>query len=490
MIISKSRFRFMVFFHFGAKIYLSAVNWRILRSNSSFCFTIEEENQMKLPTFWGGIHPPQRKDETAYKPIEEYLPKGELVFPMAQSLGVPCSPVVKKGDRVLIGQKLGDSDAFVSAPVLSSVSGTVKDIALRLTSAGIYENCVIVENDNAYQKDPSWVPMADYENADPKEYLKRIRDAGIVGFGGATFPTVVKLSPPPDRVIKWLIINGVECEPYINCDNRLMLEDPEKIVEGLTLMLRLFPEAKGIIAIENNKSEAIAAIESVVKKLPSGNISVVPLSVKYPQGAEKMLIEAVTGQEFVMTALPADVGCIILNVRTVHQIREAIIAGEPAVTRIITVTGEALKEPKNIRMPLGTSMRELVDFCGGFIEQPVKVISGGPMMGVSLRSIDIPVVKSTSGILALTASYAHLAAESACIRCGRCIESCPMGLLPVELNPLVLVRDYDAFEKAGGMNCIECGACSYICPANRHLTQSFRDGKVTIAAQRRKAAAK
>ena len=271
---------------------------------------------MKLPSFWGGIHPPQKKDATADKKIERYLPKGELVFPMAQNLGVPCQPVVKKGDRVLMGQKLGDSEAFVSAPVLSSVSGTVKDIALRMTSAGIYEDCVIVENDNLYEKDPSWAPIENYAEADPKEYLKRIREAGIVGFGGATFPTAVKLSPPPDRVIRWLIVNGVECEPYINCDNRLMLEEPEKIAEGLSLLLRLFPEAQGVIGIENNKPYAIKTMQSVIAERGDSGISVVPLEVKYPQGAEKMLIEAVTKQEYIVTALPADVGCIILNVRT------------------------------------------------------------------------------------------------------------------------------------------------------------------------------
>lgn len=445
---------------------------------------------MKLPSFWGGIHPPQKKDRTVNKKIEKYLPKSDLVFPMAQSIGAPCQPVVKKGDRVLVGQKLGDSEAFVSAPILSSISGIVKDIALRLTSAGIYENCVIVENDNSYEKDPSWSPIENYSEADPNEYLKRIRGAGIVGFGGATFPTTVKLSPPPDKTIKWLIINGVECEPYINCDNRLMLEEPGKIVEGLRLMLRLFPNAEGIIGIENNKPKAIKTIRSEITKQGSGKISVVPLEVKYPQGAEKMLIEAITKQEYVMTALPADVGCIILNVRTVHQIREAIVAGEPAITRIITVTGEAVREPKNIHVPLGTSVRELIDFCGGFKEQPLKILSGGPMMGVSIRSIDIPVVKSTSGILALTALNAHLAPQSACIRCGRCIEGCPMGLVPSILNPLVLMRDYKMFEETGGMNCIECGACSYVCPANRHLTQSFRDGKSTIMAMRRKATVK
>lgn len=445
---------------------------------------------MKLMTFWGGIHPPQNKGLTVSGKVENYLPVGELVFPMAQNIGAPNKPVVAKGDSVLVGQKLGNNDGFVSAPVLSSVSGTVKDVTERLTSSGTTELCVVVENDGKYEMDPSWKPLENYESTDPKEYVKRIREAGIVGFGGATFPTAVKLSPPPDKKIKWLIVNGVECEPYLNCDNRLMLESPSKIVKGLQLVMRLFPEAQGIIAIEANKPEAISVMEEEVKKQNASGVTVQPLTVKYPQGAEKMLIEALTGQEFVMTALPADVGCIILNARTTHQIYEAIAEGTPAVTRIVTVTGEAIAHPKNIRVPLGTSMRELVDFCGGFKEQPVKILSGGPMMGITLRSIDIPVVKGTSGILALTKESAHIAEESACIRCGRCVAACPMGIVPNELNKLVLLRDYETFEAKGGLNCIECGSCTYSCPANRHLTQSCRDGKATIMALRRKAAAK
>ena len=281
---------------------------------------------MKLPTFWGGIHPPQNKDLTADEKIEHYLPTGELVFPMPQNIGAPNAPVVAKGDRVLVGTRLGNNDAFVSAPVLSSVSGTVKDVTLRMTTPGTFENCVVVENDGLYEKAPEWQPLPDYENIDPKEYLKRIREAGIVGFGGATFPTAVKLSPPPDKKIKWLIVNGVECEPYLNCDNRIMLESPDEVVHGLRLMLRLFPEAQGIIAIENNKPAAIKTMEEAVARLGAKGITVQPLAVKYPQGAEKMLIEALTGQEYVMTALPADVGCIILNVRTTQQIYRAIRA--------------------------------------------------------------------------------------------------------------------------------------------------------------------
>ena len=445
---------------------------------------------MRLPTFWGGIHPPQNKDLTVNEEIESYLPKGELVFPMAQNLGAPCSPVVAKGERVLVGTRLGNNDAFVSAPILSSVSGTVKDVTMRMTTPGMLENCVVVENDGLYETAPEWKPLENYESADPKEYIKRIREAGIVGFGGATFPTAVKLSPPPDKKINWLIVNGVECEPYLNCDNRLMLEGAEKVIKGLQLVMRIFPEAKGVLASENNKPQAISVMNDLVAKLGAENIIVQPLAVKYPQGAEKMLIEAITGQEYIMTALPADVGCIILNVRTVFQIYRAIAEGNPATTRIVTVTGDAVAHPKNIKVPLGTSVRELINLCGGFKEQPVKILSGGPMMGISMRSIDVPVVKGTSGILALTAKSAMLKPITPCLRCGRCVTACPMGLVPNVLEPLVLERLYTRFEEEGGMNCIECGSCTYMCPANRPLTQGCRDGKASVMAMRRKAAAK
>lgn len=443
---------------------------------------------MKLSSFWGGVHPPQEKELTENKEIEKYLPSGDLIFPMAQNLGAISQPLVKKGDSVLVGQKLGDCDAFVSAPVLSSVSGTVKEVGMKMTTAGLLEIAVVIENDGKYEKDASWKPLTNHENIDPKEYIARIREAGIVGYGGATFPAAVKLTPPDPQKIKWLIINGAECEPFINCDNRLMIEEPTKIIKGLKLLMRLFPNAEGIIGIENNKPEAIKVMENEIKNQNGYKISVSPLKVKYPQGSEKMLIEAITGLEYPVTALPADIGCIVLNVRTVHQIYEAIAEGTPSTTRIVTVTGDAIKTPKNILMPLGTSVSELIEFCGGFKEEPAKIISGGPMMGVTLRSIDVPVVKSTSGILALTKKSAYIGEETECIRCGRCVDVCPIGLLPNTLNRIVLLRDYEAFEANGGLNCTECGSCSYICPANRHLTQTFRDGKTTVMALKRKAA--
>ena len=445
---------------------------------------------MRLPTFRGGVHPPQHKDLTRGAAIEAFVPAGEYVFPMSQHIGAPNAPAVKKGDRVLVGTVLGASDAFVSAPVLSSVSGTVRDVGPRRVTAGNFDTCVVVESDGRFERDPRWQPVPDYENCDPKEYVKRLREMGIVGYGGATFPAAVKFAPRDPLAIKWLIANGAECEPYLNCDFRLMLEQTDEIVQGMKLLLRLFPNAEGIIAVENNKPEAVAALEEAVSRLGAGRVRVQALTVKYPQGAEKMLIEALTGQEYVVTALPADVGCIIANVRTVQQAWRGIALGEPPAERIVTVTGDAVALPKNVRVPLGASVAALVEYCGGFAKPPVRVLSGGPMMGIAMRDLNVPVVKGTSGILALTARSTLLHRPGACLRCGRCVDACPVGLVPSDLDALVLAKRYGDFEALGGMNCIECGCCSYVCPACRPLTQSCRDGKTYVIAARRKAAKK
>ncbi len=445
---------------------------------------------MRLPTFRGGTHPPQNKDLTKDRAIVDFRPAGRMAFPMSQHIGASNAPAVKKGDRVCVGTVLGSSQAFVSAPVLSSVSGAVVDVGPRPVAGGGFDTCVTVESDGKFTRDPAWAPVPDYETCDPKLYVARLREAGIVGFGGATFPAAVKFAPRDPGAIRWLIANGAECEPYLNCDYRLMLEYTEEIVRGLRLLLRLFPNAEGVIAVEDNKPEAIAALSGCVERMGLVRVRVRPLRVKYPQGAEKMLIEALTGQEYVVTALPADVGCIIANVRTVQQAWRAIAFGEPAVERVITVTGDAVANPSNVRVPLGVSLSDIVDFCGGFSEPPVKVLSGGPMMGLALRSLDVPAVKGTSGILALTARSAALSRPGACLRCGRCVDACPVGLVPSRLDGLVLRKRYADFESGGGMNCIECGSCAYVCPACRPLTQSMRDGKTYVMTQRRKAAKK
>jgi electron transport complex protein RnfC len=439
------------------------------------------------------VHPPGNKETTADKEIEFFRPHGDLAYPMSQHIGAPCAPLVKKGDRVLAGQKIADAEAFVSAPILSSVSGTVKDVGMRMTIPGSLELCVVVENDGLFERGSALSPHEDFRALEPKETVKIIREAGIVGMGGATFPTHVKLSPPPGKNIRWVIVNGAECEPFLNCDNRLMLEQPEPIIGGLEICLRLFPEAEGVVAIETNKPEAAARMREEISGWelpPSGrNIRVMPHQVKYPQGAEKMLIYTVTGKKIPPGALPADVECLVINVRTLYHIWRAVVEGVPVTERIISVTGDAVANPKNFLTPLGVSVRELIDAAGGFAEEPWKVLSGGPMMGLSMRSLDVPVMKGTSGILALTARSASQVGESNCIRCGRCVDSCPMGLLPSSLDRSVRLGEYAEFEAMGGMNCIECGCCTYVCPAKRYLTQTCRDGKAGVMAARKKAQA-
>lgn len=443
---------------------------------------------MNLPTFLGGVHPPEGKALTEDKPVEILRPTDsrEFVYPLALHIGAPCAPIVKKGDTVLAGQKIADTEAFVSAPKYSAVSGTVKAIEPRRAYTGAMEQSIVIESDGQYTPAPSLHEALGHKPK-PSEYVKLIRESGLVGLGGACFPTHVKLSPPKDKPIDHIIINAAECEPFLTCDNRLMIDSPDEILKGLEYVLEIFPNAEGVVGIESNKPEAIRIMTEHNK---NPKIRIMPLKVKYPQGAEKMLIYSVTGREVpLVPALPMDAGCIVLNTRSVWQIWAAIAKGQPVLERIVTVTGDAVVEPKNLRVPLGLSVRELVNACGGFTEEPVKIISGGPMMGIAMRSIDVPVVKGTSGILALTKKTAYLAEESACIRCGKCVEVCPMHLEPTTLDHFVRRREYDQFEAHGGMNCIECGSCAYTCPASRHLVQSYKDGKAAVNAARRKAAA-
>lgn len=439
---------------------------------------------MELLTFKKGVYPPHGKHLSEKKPIEEYLPKGDLVFPLSQHIGAPCDALVKKGDRVLVGQKIGESQAFVSAPIYSSVSGTVKNVTPMMTAMGTKAMSIIIENDNLYELYPENLKKKDFTDLSNEEIVALIKEAGIVGMGGATFPTHIKLSPPKDKVIDSIIVNGAECEPYLTCDHRLMLEEGEKIVEGLKVILKLFPNAKGYIGIENNKPDAIEKMNTLVKG--EHNIEVKTLKTKYPQGAEKQLIYAITHREVPSGKLPADVGCIVQNIGTVAQIYNTITEGTPLIERIVTVTGEAIKEPKNLKVKLGTSVRELIEACGGFKEDPVKIISGGPMMGMTVGSIDIPVTKGTSGILCLTKKMAVLPDPSNCIRCGRCVQACPMNLVPSKLASLSARSELEDFEKMHGLDCIECGCCTFVCPAKKHLIQSIRVAKRTVIANKRK----
>lgn len=439
---------------------------------------------MKALTFKRGVHPPHGKHFTQNKKIEFLLPKGELVFPMSQHIGAPCEPIVAKGDRVLVGQKIGEAKGFVSSPIHSSVSGVVKNIAPVLVANGSKVMAVIIENDGMYEKIESIKTRDSYDNLGREEIVKIIQEAGIVGMGGAGFPTHVKLSPPPDKKIDTIIVNGAECEPYLTSDHRVMLEETDRIIEGLKIVLHMFPGAKGYIGIEDNKEDAIEVMKEAVRNIE--NIEVAVLRTKYPQGAEKQLIYSITKRKVPNGGLPADVGCIVQNVETMVAIERAVLRGRPLMRRIVTVTGGAIKEPRNFNVRLGTSVRELIEAAGGFCEEPVKIISGGPMMGIAMNSLDIPVTKGTNAILCLTASEAEIPEEENCIRCGKCIEACPMNLVPSTLNSLSIRGEYEMFEKYNGISCIECGSCSFVCPAKRHLVQSIRTAKKAIAANKNK----
>lgn len=440
---------------------------------------------MNLLTFKKGIHPPHGKYLTEKEKIEEYMPKGDLVFPLSQHIGAPCESLVKKGDRVLVGQKIAESKAFVSSPIFSSVSGTVKNIAPVITPSGMKVMSIIIENDGEYENVNTEHIKRDYNKLSAEEIREIVKNSGIVGMGGAAFPTHIKLSPPEDKEIDSIIVNGAECEPYLTCDHRLMLEEGKNIIEGLKIVLKLFPKAKGYIGIENNKLDAI----EVMKKLTEDeqNIEVKALKTKYPQGAEKQLIYSITKREVPSGKLPADVGCIVQNIATMNAIYKAIVLDIPLTERVVTVTGEALRNPKNLKVKLGTSVMELIEACGGFKEDPVKIISGGPMMGMTISTLDMPIMKGTSGILCLTKEGAVLPDSSNCIRCGRCVQACPMELIPCKLDSLANRSELEDFESFNGLDCIECGCCTFVCPAKKHLVQSIRTAKRAVIANKKKA---
>jgi electron transport complex protein RnfC len=425
-------------------------------------------------TFKRGIHPNEEKEYTESVAINTLLPvKGcEMVFPMRMHLGAECIPVVEIGQKVLLGEKIGDSDAFVSAPVHTSVSGVVKDIRPHMTAIGTVVNSIIIENDGEFAEHESIKHRETHENLTVKEVLAIIREAGIVGLGGAGFPTHAKLSPPPDKMIDTIIINGCECEPYLTTDNRVMIEEADRVVIGLQILLRLLPGTRGVIAVEDNKPEAIKALKKECELKQGIELAVV--KTKYPQGAEKQLVYAITKREVPSGKLPMDVGCIVNNVDTVVAIHRAIYRGRPLMRKIVTITGGAISRPGNYKARIGTKVSDIVEMAGGFKDTAAKVIVGGPMMGVAIFDINVPVVKTTSGVIFLTENEARIPPEKNCIRCGMCLEHCPAGLIPTELNADILAESGEDFVAHNGLDCIECGSCSYICPAKRRLSQAIR----------------
>ena len=435
-------------------------------------------------TFRGGIHPYEGKELSKDHPIEKYLPKGDLVYPLSQHIGAPSVPCVKKGDTVLAGQKIADAGGFVSVPLHASVSGTVKGIEKHLNATGSMVDCIVIENDQQYQEVE--YREARLEDLTKEEILNRIKEGGVVGMGGAGFPTHVKLAPKDPSRIEYILVNGAECEPYITSDYRRMIEEPEKVVKGLQVILTLFDSAKGYICIEDNKPDCIAKMKELVKDID--RIEVKEVMTKYPQGGERTLIYAATGREINSSMLPADVGCVVDNVETVISVYRAVILGRPVNSRVVTMSGDGIKEPKNLLVLSGTDMSELVDAAGGLKAKIAKAISGGPMMGFALYDLHVPCTKTTSAFLFLEHDAVSEAQEiqTACINCGRCVSVCPGHVLPARLAKLAERGDMAGFEAMDGMECCECGCCSYICPAKRPLTQSIKSMRKMVLASRRK----
>ncbi len=435
-------------------------------------------------TFKGGIHTYEGKDLTKDKKIIDLLPTSpELVYPLSQHIGAPAVPIVKVQDRVLRFQKIAEAEGFVSSPIYSSVSGTVTAIEKRRNVQGILTPSIVITNDEMYEEAPR-LPVRPIAEMTKEEVIGIIREAGIVGMGGAGFPTHVKLSPKEPSKIHYVIANCAECEPYLTSDYRRMMEEPEKLVAGLKIILALFEHAKGILAVEDNKPDCIRVLKDLCLDEP--RISVKVLKTKYPQGSERQLIYATTGRAINSTMLPADAGCIVNNVDTIVAIYHAVIEGRPLCERIVTVTGDAVRYPQNYRVYTGTCYDDIIDAAGGFKTDPGKIISGGPMMGFALFDTHVPVTKSSSAITAFVKDPVSSVQASACINCGRCVDACPSRLIPSRLADIAEHYDEDRFVALNGLECVECGCCSFICPAKRHLTQEIKMMRQNVLANRKK----
>lgn len=433
----------------------------------------------------GGVHPSENKLSAADPIRQAGLPK-QAVFSLYQHIGAPAKPVVAKGDIVKVGTLLAEADGFVSAPIYSSVSGKVNKIDAIVDASGYRRPAIFIdvegdEWEESIDRSSNLITLNDLPDLKPEDIVAKIKNAGIVGMGGATFPCHVKLTPPKGAVAECVIVNAVECEPYLTADHRLMLEKGDEILVGLDLIMKAVGVQKGYIGIENNKPDAIKLLTEKARRYP--NIEVVPLKVKYPQGGEKQLIAAITGREVpAPPSIPINVGAVVQNVGTVYAIYEAVMKNKPLFERVITVTGKGLKNPSNLLARIGTPMSQLIEECGGLPEDSGKIIGGGPMMGKTLMNLDVPVCKGSSGLLILNEKESRRSEEQPCIRCAKCVSACPMGLEPYLLAKVSSLRNWELAEDNGIVSCIECGSCQFTCPSARPLLDNIRMGKTTVMA--------
>ncbi|WP_041610330.1 electron transport complex subunit RsxC [Treponema brennaborense] len=437
---------------------------------------------MKTQTFKGGVHPPEHKESTQGSPIEPVVPVTKTVcIPVTQG-GAPNQPIVAVGDSVARGQKIADSHAYMSAPVHASIAGTVKKIETHLVTANREELCIAIQGDDSDRTE--FLPVLDPFACSKEEALTRIREAGIVGMGGAAFPTHVKLNPPAGKKIEYVLANAAECEPYLTIDERTMIETPQKLIDGLAIAMNVTGAAHGIVVLEDNKKHVYPVLEKTIADAGyTDTIGIVLCKTKYPQGGEKNITVAAVGREIPAGGLPADVGCVIDNVGTLCAISEAFREGKPLVDRGLTISGGACETPKNLKVPVGTLVGDLIPANVTLRPGVAKIISGGPMMGFAMTNANFPVAKNTSGVLFLTAGETYLADENPCIGCGKCIDVCSCRLAPVLIVRALKAGDYEEAKRYGLMDCVECGTCGYICPAHVRLIQRFRIGKAAVRAE-------
>lgn len=431
-------------------------------------------------SFRGGVHPQDQKAYTAAKPIEQVPLPSKVIIPTRQHIGAPCTAVVKVGDLVKKGQVIAEAQAFVAAPIHASTSGKVVEIADY--PHPVFGSCqaIVIECDGQDEWMDGLPTQRDWQSCDVNQLKEFVRLAGIVGMGGATFPTHVKMAPPADKQIDTFILNGAECEPYLTADHRVMLEQAQLVITGMRIAMKILGVPQGFLGIEENKPDAIRTMSAAAA---GTGIEVIPLKTKYPQGAEKTLIKVIVDREVPSGGLPMDVGVVVQNVGTVVAIADAVERGIPLIERVATVTGGAITEPKNVLLRVGATFAQAVEYCGGFKEVPQKLIMGGPMMGLAQRTLETPIIKGTSGILALSASDMNVGPERPCIRCGSCVDACPMGLVPSMLSILGERSRYqESKEEYDLLDCVECGSCVYVCPAKRNIVHYIKLSKAQTAA--------